>query len=145
MTRARLAGFVLALAALLLAPAAGAAGQSKDAPPAAAVPPVTTPSTGVPDSVEEVDRNGDSVVDYRVVYDHAGMVSRVEMDYDLDGKMDTFFFYDKGVLQREEIDSNGDGKVDIWVYLVDGKYVQRWERDTNGDGTPDVVRDFGGG
>ena len=38
-----------------------------------------------------------------------------------DGKMDTFYYYKEGVLQRVEIDSKVNGKMDIWVYLMDGE------------------------
>jgi hypothetical protein len=101
------------------------------------------PPAGTPGSVSELDRNGDGVMDYRVVYDRSGMVSEEDMDYNYDGKMDTFYYYARGILQREEIDTNNDGKVDIWVTILDGTYVQRYEQDTDGDGTPDRVRDFG--
>ncbi len=109
---------------------------------------VPTPPTagprGAPNSVVELDRNGDGKVDYRVVYDQSGAVLREEMDFNFDGKMDTFYYYKSGVLQRVEIDSNNTGRIDIWVYLLDGKYVQRYERDTNGDGKPDLIRVFDG-
>jgi hypothetical protein len=132
--RLRLVPFV-ALLALCARPAPGQSIAGPQAPP--------VPAEGPPNGVVELDRNDDHVVDYRIYYDRSGMVSREEMDYDLDGAMDTFFFYSSGVLQREEIDSNGDGKADIWIYLIDGKYIQRYERDTDGDGKPDTVRVFG--
>jgi hypothetical protein len=97
-----------------------------------------------PEIGSELDRDGDGKVDYRVYYDERGGVAREEMDFDYDGTMDTFYFYQAGVLQRQEIDSNRDGKVDLWVYLLDGSYVKRYERDTDGDGKPDMARDFGG-
>jgi hypothetical protein len=99
---------------------------------------------GPSESGSEIDRDGDGKVDYRVYYDEKGAAVREEMDFDYDGAMDTFYFYQAGVLQRQEIDSNKDGRVDLWVYLLDGSYVKRYERDTDGDGKPDVVRDFGG-
>jgi hypothetical protein len=72
------------------------------------------------------------------------MVDHEELDFNHDGKMDTFYYYKSGRLQRVEIDSKGNGKIDIWVYLMDdGESVQRYERDTTGSGKPDVVRAFG--
>ncbi len=136
----RIGLLIIAISALAFASTPAVVAQSRvdrQAPGAGA--------RGAPDSVVELDRNEDKVIDYRVVYDRAGAVSREEMDFDLDGVMDTFFYYTNGVLQREEIDSSGNGKVDIWVYLIDGTYVQRYERDTDGDGKPDIVRDFGKG
>ncbi len=107
-----------------------------------AAPPAAPP--GAPDAVVELSRQGGGQIDYRVFYDRSGKVAREELDYNVDGKMDTFYYYKDGVLQRVEIDSKGTGKVDIWVYLVDGTYIQRYERDTTGSGTPDVVRTFDG-
>jgi hypothetical protein len=111
--------------------------------------PTVTPPSGPQDrgpasGVMEADRNADGVADYRVYYDGSGRVSREELDFNDDGKMDTFYYYAAGVLQREEVDSNYDGRIDLWVYLMEGTYVQKYERDTDGDGKPDVVRSFGG-
>ena len=129
----------VALAALLLGlPAAARADSLLPAKP-------SVDMRGAPNSVVELDRDGDGKIDYRVVYDQAGVVSREEMDYNFDGKMDTFYYYKGGVLQRIEVDSKNTGKIDIWVYLLDGTYVQRYERDTDGDGKPDLVRTFNGG
>ena len=104
--------------------------------------PQTAPR-GAPNSVVEIDTSGKGVVDYRVYYDQRGKVAEEEMDYNHHGRMDTFYYYKDGVLQRVEIDSKGNGKIDIWVYLVDGTFVSRYERDTTGSGKPDLVRNFG--
>jgi hypothetical protein len=100
------------------------------------------PPQGTPNGVVE-DRSAGGAVSYRVFYDRLGKVEHEELDYNQDGRMDTFYYYKDGVLQRVEIDSKGNGKIDIWVYLLDGTYVQRYERDTTGSGKPDVVRTFG--
>lgn len=131
------AWLVLCASATLLAVATVAGAQSQGVPEAPPAPP-----SGPPNSVVEVDRNVDSVADYRVIYDRAGMLAEEDMDFNFDGKMDTFYYYKSGVLVREEIDTNFDGKVDLWIYIVDGKYVQRYEQDTDGDGKPDRVRNF---
>jgi hypothetical protein len=127
-----------ALACLLLG--ASAPGTSADSlvPHAPAVSP-----RGAPNSIIELDTSGSGAVDYRVYYDQRGKVAREEMDYNHRGRMDTFYYYKDGVLERVEIDSKGSGKIDIWVYLVDGQYVSRYERDTTGSGKPDLVRNFG--
>ncbi len=97
------------------------------------------PANGV---VEQ--RSADGDVDYRVFYGRGGTVEHEELDYNHDGKMDTFYYYKDGLLQRVEIDTKGTGKIDLWVYLTaDGNSVQRYERDTTGSGKPDVVRVFG--
>jgi hypothetical protein len=118
----------------------------KAAPGSSVVPPAPSvaASNGAPDSMVELDRNGDGAIDYRVYYDSRGRVSREELDFNSDGKADTFYYYKDSVLQREEIDSHFNGSIDIRVYLLDGTYIQRYERDMDGDGKPDVVRDFGG-
>jgi hypothetical protein len=132
------AAFLLFASAALLGAGAVSSAQSRAVPQA---PP--TPPAGSPGSTVELDRDGDGVIDYRVIYDRSGLPAEEDMDYNNDGKMDTFYYYTRGVLQRVEIDSNNDGKVDIWVTILDGKYIQRYEQDTDGDGKPDRVRDFG--
>lgn len=131
---------------LCLLAAAGLSALDKAALGSSAAPPAPTPllPQGAPSGTMELDRNADGDIDYRVYYDAKGKVAREELDFNFDGKMDTFYYYKDGVLQREELDTHFDGKIDISVYLLDGTYVQRYERDLDGDGKPDVVRDFGG-
>jgi hypothetical protein len=57
--------------------------------------------------------------------------------------MDTFYFYDSGVLIRQEVDSNYDGKIDIWIYLYKSIYISKYEVDTDFDGKADKVVDYG--
>jgi hypothetical protein len=118
--------------------------------PAAATPPpftISPPPTadqGSPNSMVETSLSGDGLIDYRVYYDRRGLLSREELDFNRDGNADTFYYYTGGVLQRVEIDSRFSGKPDIWIYLLEGKYIKRYERDTTGSGKPDIVKDFGG-
>jgi hypothetical protein len=103
-----------------------------------------TPSpTGAKNSVLEQDSDGDGRPDYALHYDAAGSLSREELDYNLDGRMDDFRYYARGVPVREEIDSDFDGRIDIWVTILDGQYIERYERDTDGDGKPDLERSWG--
>jgi len=88
------------------------------------------------------DRDGDGTVDYAVRVDDSGNKLREAMDYNLDGRMDDFYFYANDVLQRQEVDSNFDEAIDVWVYMWRGVYVQRWERDTDFDGAVDLIRDY---
>ena len=94
--------------------------------------------------VSRVDLNGDGKPDLVTYTDAKGTVVRDEQDFNHDGTMDDFRYYQSGQLVREEIDSDFDGRIDLWVYLVGGDSIQRYERDTNGDGKPDTVRVFGG-
>jgi hypothetical protein len=88
------------------------------------------------------DRNYDGQVDYLVEYDRAGRKVREEMDFDFDGRMDDFYFFEKGALVRQEIDTNFDDRVDVWVFL-EGPYIRRYEMDKDFNGQVDVVKDFG--
>ena len=89
------------------------------------------------------DRDSDGTVDYAVRVDERGYKLGEAMDFNLDGRMDDFYFYSNNVLQRQEIDSNFDQAIDIWIYLWRGVYVQKWERDTDYDGAVDMIRDYG--
>ena len=124
--------------ALALAAAPGARADSPMLP----APPPAVPQ-GPPNGMVEQSSTGSGTPDYRVYFDSRGRPAREELDFLHRGKMDTFYYYKNGVLDRVEIDSKGDGKIDIWVYLLDGQYVQRYERDTTGSGKPDVVKVFG--
>ncbi|HET6450886.1 MAG TPA: hypothetical protein VFI08_06220 [Spirochaetia bacterium] len=106
------------------------------------LPPPSSPQ-GPPNGVLEADSTGSGTTDYRAYYDSRGHLVREEMDYAHKGRMDTFWYYKNGLLDRVEIDTKGTGKVDLWVYLLEGKYIQRYERDTTGSGKPDVVKVFG--
>ncbi len=88
------------------------------------------------------DRDNDGRVDYAVRVDERGYKLREAMDFNLDGRMDDFYFYSNDVLQRQEVDSNFDQAIDIWIYMWRGVYVQKWERDTDHDGTVDLTRDY---
>jgi hypothetical protein len=90
----------------------------------------------------EMDLDGDGRIDYVLVNTARGLSEHEEYDYNHDGVMDDFLYYQDGIAVREEIDSDFDGKIDIWVYLAEGKYIRRWERDLDGDGKPDTSQDF---
>jgi hypothetical protein len=131
----------LVLAAMVgLVLATGSPAQAE--PPVLPAPPPAIPA-GPPNGVVESSSTGSGTPDYRVYFDSRGRVAREELDYLHRGRMDTFYYYKNGVLDRVEIDSRGNGKIDIWVYLLDGTYVERYERDTTGSGKPDVVKVFG--
>ncbi len=122
--------------------ALAAVSQAQADAPMLPAPPPAVPS-GPPNGMVESSSTGSGAPDYRVYFDSRGRPAREELDYLHSGRMDTFYYYKDGILDRVEIDSKGSGTNDIWVYLMDGTYVQRYERDTTGSGKPDVVKVFG--
>ena len=88
-----------------------------------------------------MDRNFDSVIDYNVEYGLGHQKVYEEMDFNHDGQMDDFYYFEEGKLIRQEIDSNFDGAVDVWVYL-DGLYILKYEMDSDFDGSIDLIRDY---
>jgi hypothetical protein len=88
-----------------------------------------------------MDRNFDTVIDYNVEYGPGHQKLYEEMDFNHDGKMDDFYYFEAGKLIRQEIDSNFDGAVDVWVYL-DGIYILKYEMDSDFDGNIDIVKDY---
>ena len=99
------------------------------------------PEEGV--TLMKFDRDFDGIIDYAVKVDEMGNKLYEELDYDYDGFMDDFYFYNTGVLIRREVDTNFDRAVDLWVYITEGVYVERYERDTDYNGEVDLVKNFG--
>ena len=89
-----------------------------------------------------LDRNYDQQVDYTVEYDVDNRKVREEMDFNYDGRMDDFYFFEAGQLVREEVDSNFDGHIDVWVSL-EGQYIRSYEADRDFDGVAEVRKVFG--
>jgi hypothetical protein len=89
-----------------------------------------------------LDRNKDGRVDYAVQVSSGGQKVREAMDFDYNGYMDNFYFYNDGALTRHEIDSNSDQQIDIWVHMFEAVYIRMWERDTNHDGYIDQRVDY---
>ena len=89
-----------------------------------------------------LDRNYDERIDYGVEFDREERKLHEELDFDFDGRMDDFYFFERGELVRQEIDSNFDDRIDIWVFLQ-GPYIERYEMDRDFDGVVDVKKDFG--
>ena len=89
------------------------------------------------------DQDFDGKPDYHLKFDKNGRKILEEMDFNRDGKMDDYYFYENGVLVERKIDTNHDGKIDIWVFIHEGVYIEKYERDTDFDGEVDVVKDFG--
>lgn len=90
------------------------------------------------------DTNEDGKIDYALRRHDSGEKDREAVDYDGDGMMDDFYFYDpRGALIRQEVDTNYDGVIDLWVTMHRGIYVAGYKRDTNYDGEIDIEKEFG--
>lgn len=89
------------------------------------------------------DTNDDGTTDYAVLLDEDMLKTHEAVDFNKDGLMDDFYYYENEVLIREELDTNYDGAVDLWIHMHEGVYVRKWERDTDYDGTVDKTKDYG--
>lgn len=123
-------------------------------------PDVSIVTKGGGELCRALDLNFDGTIDSYVYYDANGQVRRREADYDRDGrideiitlqggvvvekqratmltgKLDTWEYYERGVLARSERDSDGDSNVDQWwEYPKPGCPVIH--ADVNNDGRPD--------
>ena len=123
-------------------------------------PDITIVREGGRELCRAVDLNFDGVIDAYSYFDGSGQLRRRENDYDKDGqideitsfkagqiaekdqstalpqRLDTWDFYQAGVLVRSERDSNGDGMIDQWwEYPKPG--CPLIHSDMNNDGRPD--------
>lgn len=74
-------------------------------------------------------------------YDRAGLLSRVEVDGDLDGRFETVRAYEAGKLAEIRIDSDGNGRTDRVQDFRKG-YLSDEDFDTNEDGRADLRMTF---
>jgi hypothetical protein len=90
-----------------------------------------------------LDSNGDGREDYLVRNDLDSGDKMMEiLDFNHDGEMDDFYFYEDGILRERAIDSNFDGLVDLWVYIEGGVYIAYYEKDTDFDGKMDKIKRY---
>jgi hypothetical protein len=90
----------------------------------------------------EVDTNDDGSKDYYARTNEAGEKMMEVLDFNHDGKVDDFYFYRRGVLQKRAVDSNYDEKIDLWVYIAGGVYISEYLRDGDYDGTFETKKSF---
>ena len=88
------------------------------------------------------DSDFDGQVDFALKYGKKSQIIEQQQDFNRDGGMDDFYFFENEVLIRREMDTNYDGEIDIWVYLKEGIYITRYEQDTDFDGEIDKVKSF---
>jgi len=90
------------------------------------------------DYLEEVDSNGDGVVDEA---DSANLYKDNDIDTNGDGKVDAADQADNATLVKDnDIDSNGDGKVDSADQADNATLVKNNDIDTDGDGKVDLAQ-----
>src|SRR4051812_21228768 len=84
----------------------------------------------------EVDMNKNGVIDSWTYMDGT-RIDRIEIDRDEDGKIDRWEHYKDGKLESVGSSTRGDGVEDEWAYQGPGGYLARIETDTDRDGKID--------
>jgi len=83
-----------------------------------------------------IDLNFDGVIDSYSYMDGTGRLRRREYDYDKDGLIDEIATYSGGVLTEKDQATSLNRKLDTWDFYQNG-VIARSERDSNGDGVVD--------
>jgi hypothetical protein len=105
-------------------------------------PDVRTVMEGGHPRCRETDANFDSRVDiYRWFDITNGYVTRVEDDYDFDGRIDVVSTWENNLPAHDILDTNFDGRTDTWRDYRDG-HLYELRRDGDGDGRVDTWERF---
>jgi hypothetical protein len=99
-------------------------------------PDITIVREGGREVCRAVDLNFDGVVDSYTYFDKNGQVVRRENDYDKDGRIDEIVLYKGGQIQEKDQSTALAKHLDTWDFYQAGVLV-RTERDSNGDGVID--------
>lgn len=67
-----------------------------------------------------------------------GRLSRLDIDQNKDGRIETFSYWDGARVLRIEIDSDGDGRIDRWEHYGEGNRLERVGSSRLDDGTEDT-------
>jgi hypothetical protein len=77
----------------------------------------------------------------RLIYDAAGRLTSVEVDTNLDGRVDRWEYLDGATSPRRlELDSDDDTRTDRWVEIGPDGRATSVRVDSDKDGTPDATR-----
>jgi antitoxin component YwqK of YwqJK toxin-antitoxin module len=114
---------------------------------------VFDPETGRPTLIEAYDEKG-RITQTREAARDGGPLDMIwhfddnevgvaaEKDTTGDGRIDTWYYYVNGRIDRVAEDRNGDGRPDLWeTYDASGAIISRSE-DINLDGTPDIEKTY---
>lgn len=83
-----------------------------------------------------IDYNGDGKLEERVFY-AGGMLERIELDRNRDGRTDAISYYDRhGIVSRGESDDDFDGRMESKIDYLHGQWLTQ-ETDEDGDGDID--------
>lgn len=94
---------------------------------------VTAAALRVPAVDDGIDRDRDGVPDERLFYSASGQLMRMEIDRNLDHRVDTVVHYARGMPAREEIDDDFDGRFETRSFYRHGN-LERSEVDADADG-----------
>lgn len=91
---------------------------------------------GSKESCRAADLNGDGKLDRTTFFDEDGRIRRIESDFDRDGRTDEIALFIGGVVQEKHRATTLNGRLDTWEFYERGA-LSRTERDKNGDGIID--------
>lgn len=76
--------------------------------------------------------------DISAKYDEkTGKLGQLTVNAGKDGKPDVFSYMDGGIVTRIEIDNNEDGRIDRWEYYAAGQKLEKVGSSRSDDGKPD--------
>ena len=94
---------------------------------------VTAAALRIPAVDDGIDHDRDGVPDERLFYSASGQLLRVEIDRNLDHRVDAVVHYERGMAASEEDDDDFDGRFETRLFYRRGN-LERSEVDADGDG-----------
>jgi hypothetical protein len=67
-----------------------------------------------------------------------GRLSRIDIDHNKDGRLETFSYWDGARVMRIEIDADSDGRIDRWEHYDDTNTLERVGSSRRDDGIEDT-------
>lgn len=68
----------------------------------------------------------------------SGRLSRIDIDHDKDGRIETFSYWDGSRILRIEIDADNDGRIERWEHYDEANRLERVGSSSNDDGIEDT-------